>query len=316
MALLGKPEIAEHGARRRELRPAKTAEAVEGGNAVEGCERARRGHAIEERARLGGEDRLPLSEYLEERWRFEQRLGHQEFAGLEARERCGQRGLQDTHHCEFAGGHLGPRQRQRPLGLGERCEIVGRARIQQRVLAQRPRRQQPDHLAAHDRLRAALARLCRVLDLFAHGDLEALADEPLEVALGAHHGHPAHGDLLPLVEAPLGERDVERVRGLPRIVEEELVEVAHPVEEKVVRVGALDFEILRHHRRRRFHTAGAWPAPASAAGGGRRGGRLRLGVIGHGAKVAQGGTDVSRLTAAPLTSVLHTFVMLRARTLW
>ena len=74
-----------------------------------------------------------------------------------------------------------------------------------------------------------------------------------------------------------------RLRGLPRVVEKELVEVPHPVEEEVVRVGALDFKILRHHRRRGLDATRARATPAGNAGSSRRGGCLRLGVIGHGA---------------------------------
>ena len=76
---------------------------------------------------------------------------------------------------------------------------------------------------------------------------------------------------------------------LARVVEKELVEVSHPVEQEVIRVGALDFEVLRHHRRRRLDAPRArGRPPAGATGGGRRGGRLRLdGVIGHGATLAQ-----------------------------
>ena len=220
LALLGELEIAEHGAGSGKLRASEGAETIQGGQTVERRERATGGDAIEERARLGREGLLPLGEELEERRRLEQRLRHQEFAGLEARERRGQRGLGDPHHRELAGGHLGPRQRQGAFGLGERREVVGRARIQERVLAERSRRYQADDLAAHDGLRAPLAGFRRVLDLLAHGDPEALADQPLEIALCAHHGHAAHRDLLPLVEASLGERDVERLRRLARVVEE------------------------------------------------------------------------------------------------
>ena len=286
IALLGEPEIAEHGARCGELRTGEGAEAVERGQAVERRERAPGGDAIEERAGLRGENLLPLGEELEERRCLQQRLRNQELAGLEAGERRRQGRLRDPHHRELAGGHLGPGERERTFGLGERCEIVGRTGIQERVLAESPRRHQPDHLAADDRLRAPLARFRRVLHLLAHRDLEALADEPLEVALGAHHRHPAHRDFLPLVETPLGERDVERLRGLARIVEEKLVEVAHPVEEEVIRVGALDLEVLRHHRRCRLDAAGPLPASPRGAGDGRRGGCLRLDVIGHGGTLA------------------------------
>ena len=49
--------------------------------------------------------------------------------------------------------------------------------------------------------------------------------------------------------AALGERDIERRRGLDGIVEEQLVEVTHPVEDQMVRMHGLDRQILAHHRR-------------------------------------------------------------------
>ena len=200
---------------------------------------------------------------------------------------AGRDSLRDPHHHEFAGRHLGPGERERAFRLRQRREIVGRAGVEQRVLAERSRRHQADHLAPHHRLGPALARLRRVLHLFAHRDLEALADQALEIALGAHHRHPAHRHVLALVEAAPGQCDVERVRGRARIVEEEFVEIPHPVEEEVVRVGALDLLILRHHRRRRLDTAGARPAPPHTARAGRRGVRWRLGVLGHDGTLAQ-----------------------------
>ena len=39
-----------------------------------------------------------------------------------------------------------------------------------------------------------------------------------------------------------------RLRGLG-VLEEQLVEIAHPVEQQAIRVGRLDLHVLRHHRR-------------------------------------------------------------------
>jgi hypothetical protein len=47
----------------------------------------------------------------------------------------------------------------------------------------------------------------------------------------------------------LGQRDVERRRRLFGIVEEHLVEIAHPVEQQIIRMCAFDLQILRHHGR-------------------------------------------------------------------
>jgi hypothetical protein len=49
--------------------------------------------------------------------------------------------------------------------------------------------------------------------------------------------------------AALGQRDVQRLGRRDRVVEEHLVEIAHPVEQKRVWMTRLDLQILRHHRR-------------------------------------------------------------------
>jgi hypothetical protein len=53
------------------------------------------------------------------------------------------------------------------------------------------------------------------------------------------------------VPPALGQRDVEGRRRRLGVLEEHLVEVAHPVEQERVGMRRLDLKILRHHRRRR-----------------------------------------------------------------
>ena len=76
-------------------------------------------------------------------------------------------------------------------------------------------------------------------------------DQLLQVLVGGVDRHAAHRDVGALVLAALGERDAERARGDLGVVEEQLVEIAHPVEQQAVRIGRLDLDVLRHHRRRR-----------------------------------------------------------------
>ena len=49
--------------------------------------------------------------------------------------------------------------------------------------------------------------------------------------------------------ATIGERDVEQLGGASRIVVEQLVKIAHPIEQQQVGVLRLKPEILLHHRR-------------------------------------------------------------------
>ena len=66
---------------------------------------------------------------------------------------------------------------------------------------------------------------------------------------------------LPLMLAALGEHDAERPARDLRVLEEQLVEIAHPVEQEAIRVRGLDLDVLRHHRR----DAASWAARSGAA---------------------------------------------------
>ena len=74
-------------------------------------------------------------------------------------------------------------------------------------------------------------------------------DQPVEVVVGALDRHAAHADVFALVLAALGENDAERPARDLCVVEEQLVEIPHPIEQQAVGIGRLDLEILRHHRR-------------------------------------------------------------------
>ena len=123
------------------------------------------------------------------------------------------------------------------------------ARIEQALLGERARRDEADHVAPHHGFRAALPGLGRVLELLTHSDAVALGDQALEVVVSGAHRHAAHRDVLALMFAPLGERDAERARGDLSVLEEQLVEIAHAVEQQAVFVGRLNLQKLRHHRR-------------------------------------------------------------------
>jgi len=49
--------------------------------------------------------------------------------------------------------------------------------------------------------------------------------------------------------AALGEHDAERARGDFGVLEEQFVEIAHPIEQQAIRIGGFDLDILLHHRR-------------------------------------------------------------------
>ena len=112
-----------------------------------------------------------------------------------------------------------------------------------------PGRDEAHHVAPHHGLRPALPRLGRVLDLLAHRDAMALRDQALEIFVGGMHRHAAHGDVLAEMLAALGERDAKRAAGDGGVLEEQLVEIAHAVEQEAIGIGRFDLQILGHHRR-------------------------------------------------------------------
>ena len=124
-----------------------------------------------------------------------------------------------------------------------------RARIEQRLLGERARGDEAHHVAAHHRLGPALLGLGRVLDLLADRHPVPSRDQALEIVVGGMHRHAAHGDVLAQMLAALGQRDAERARGDLGVLEEQLVEIAHAVEQEAVGVGRLDLQILGDHGR-------------------------------------------------------------------
>ena len=152
--------------------------------------------------------------------------------------------------AELPRGDIGPGHRHfaraQPRDAGE---IIGAARVQQRILGQRAGRDDPHDLPPHHGLRAALLRLLRVLGLLAHRHAETLADEAGEIGLRRRRGHAAHRNVLAQMLAALGQRDVQRFGGFHRVLEEQLVEVAHPVEQQCLPGLFLHVQELGHHRR-------------------------------------------------------------------
>jgi hypothetical protein len=130
-----------------------------------------------------------------------------------------------------------------------RHQEVGAGGIEEVVLGDGAGRHEPHHVAAYDRLVAALARLGRVLALLAYGHAMAEGDQALEIVVGALDRHAAHGDVGALVLAALGQNDAERPAGGLRVFQEQFVEIPHPVEQEAVRIGGLDLQVLRHHGR-------------------------------------------------------------------
>ena len=131
-----------------------------------------------------------------------------------------------------------------------------RAGVEQAVIGERARGHDAHHAALHRALAVGVA------ELFGHRHTLALAHQPPQVLLAGVHRHAGHRHLLAAALAAAGQRDVQQPGGAPRVVEEQLVKVAHAIEQQPRRVLRLQREVLGNHRRVRH-----------GRGGGRRGRR-------------------------------------------
>ena len=176
-------------------------------------------------------------------------FGEEEFARGDAGEVGRKPGERGGHHPELARRDVGPGEGSLVADVGIGGEEVVAAGFEKGILGQGARSDQPHDVAFHHRFRTALPGFGGVFQLFGDGDAEALADQGEEVAFGSMDRNAAHGDGVAKVEPAFGEGDVEGGGGGNGVVEEHLVEVAHPVEEERAGVLGLDLQILRHHRR-------------------------------------------------------------------
>ena len=214
-----------------------------GGRAVEHVARER--HHRRERAPRGRELGVAV-----------ERVGDDHFARLEPRDLGAERRAVALRHPELAGRHVEEGEREHPPGVArgrprthDREQIIVAPGVEQRVLGERAGSHETHHVAPHHALRSALLRLRRVLHLLAHGDAMAQRNEPVEIFVGALDRHAAHRNVAAEMLAALGEHDAERAACDLGVGEEQLVEVAHPVEQQAVGMGRLDLEVLLHHRR-------------------------------------------------------------------
>ncbi len=116
----------------------------------------------------------------------------------------------------------------------------------------------------------------------------ALCDQAMQILVGPFDRHAAHRNVLAEMLAALGQDNVERARGDFRIGEEQFVEVTHPVEQKAIRIGGFDLDILLHHGRYAAEVIGCFGCYARGRNRGICGRVLRVGHDGTGGFHAAG----------------------------
>ncbi len=256
LADLRQLHVLEQRADGRQLGARELAEGLQIGDAQPRLEQALAGEAVEGGARHRRGRRAGDADPFAHALVGQQPVGGDHLAGREAHDLARQVGRRHLADLELAGGDVerGQRDRRRVGGARFRTveqsgQVIARLGVEQAVLGQRAWGDEAHHVAAHHGLGAALAGFRRVLQLLADGDAEAQLDQPLQVFVGAMDRHPAHGDVVAQVLAALGEHDRERLRGGHRVLEEQLVEIAHAVEQQAVGIGRLDLQELGHGRR-------------------------------------------------------------------
>ena len=151
----------------------------------------------------------------------------------------------------LAGGYVARGDAHGSAHLAYGGEHVCAAWLKQSFLGKRPRRDETNDVALYQGLGAAtLSRLGGRLGLLGYGNAATRLDQPGKISLGGMDRHPAHRHWLPAILAPASERDVQNLRGDPRIVEEHLEEVAHAIKQQAVFRLRLESVILGHHRGR------------------------------------------------------------------
>ena len=136
-----------------------------------------------------------------------------------------------------------PGQRQR-LAFRFQCQHHRIALvIQQRFIGDRAGRDDAHHLAFHRPLAGF-----RVADLLADRHRFAQTRQLGQIGLSRVIRHPGHADRLPGRRAARGQRDVEQARGFFCVVMEQLVKVAHAIEQQHAGMLGLDAQVLLHHR--------------------------------------------------------------------
>ena len=128
-----------------------------------------------------------------------------------------------------------------PAQRGEKVLLIG---CQQLGIADRAGRHHPGHLAAHESL-----RLAGLLDLVADRHLETGSDGLGKIHFKRVVGHPAHRRFALGTALPGGQGDLEERRRAHRVLEEQLVEIAHAIEQQGVRELRLELQIVAQHRR-------------------------------------------------------------------
>ncbi len=181
---------------------------------------------------------------------LDRRVGGEDFGRADPLERRAQFVGRDFREPQRAAGEVEPGQAH----VGEHAALVVAQAQREQVdvglvgeqggVGQRAGRDHAHHLALDRALRGG-----GVADLLADRHRFAELHQLRQVLLDRVVRHAGHLDRVAGRRAALREGQVEQARGFFGVVVEQLVEVAHPVEDERVRMIGLDAQVLLHHGR-------------------------------------------------------------------
>jgi len=151
-------------------------------------------------------------------------------------------GIAASQAFEGAGADLDPRQGRGFVVAPEGSQIAVRGSLEELGGGNSPRCVGANDLSTDEAL-----GLGRIFDLLSDGHPEPRIEQLSEIAIKGVVWDPAHRCVYGVVLPAAGEGDTEYRGGLLRILEEELVEVSHAVEQQRRTRLFLEIEVLAQH---------------------------------------------------------------------
>ena len=150
--------------------------------------------------------------------------------------------------AKFARRDVRPRQRaQRAVAEGA-GDVIVLFFVDQVIFDERARRNDADDVPFDHPLTGR-----RLGQLLADGDLLAHADQAGDIRVRRMKGNAAHRRALFQAAVAPGQRQIEELRDLLRVLKKHLIKISQPIKHDAVFVLLFDLEIVPHHRRKSAH---------------------------------------------------------------
>jgi hypothetical protein len=183
-------------------------------------------------------------------------IGDDTFGGIDPRQFVGKTPRFDACRYESAGRKVQPRQADPFFVDFDAGKKVVLPRVEQGVIGERSRRDDPRHFAANEPLGEF-----GILHLVANRHADAGLDQLLEIVVECVVREAGHRDRRRRALVAAGQRERQEFGSELRVVVKQLVKVTHPKQEQRSGVLAFDFQIPLHHWSLFFDLVGRHAVP-------------------------------------------------------